>query len=323
MSSLLMRSLLTPSVCRPSSTTSAVAAATGRLVVLRPSRLPLPSLSSVLPVLPSRCASSSAALEKASRPAGASLITNRKDYTRITGIPVVPNAREVLLSLYEATIKKAKAYGVAAPCTVHCPPRSSSPTLGRPPHAVSSAAVCTQSNDYNAHVIKLCEYRHSLAEKETDVSAAPIHRALTESLAGHQPAMLMGASRVCVCASVWWDVCAQVAALEAAISCGQVEELIEQAEDEYDLVVAMNEDIRPWEADEEGDAAFTEYAPSFGQTKDDFVLTTSDEEELFKDLDKTLALGPTSDAAAPAEVTHSAPADGTTTASGNSPATKH
>jgi hypothetical protein len=81
-----------------------------------------------------------------------------------------------------------------------------------------------------------------------------------------------------------------VGAIEAAVACGQIEELIEQAEDEYDLCIAMNETIKPWEADPEGDAAFAEYHPSFGQTKADFDLNTADEADTFKEVDEQLGL---------------------------------
>ena len=81
-----------------------------------------------------------------------------------------------------------------------------------------------------------------------------------------------------------------MAAIEAAVSCGQIEELIEQAEDEYDLCVAMNETIKPWEADTEGDAAFAQYHPSFGQTQKDFDLALPDEADTFKEVDQELGL---------------------------------
>lgn len=127
----------------------------------------------------------------------------------MTGVPVVPNAREVLLSLYEETLRKVASYDV--------------------------------KDAYNAHLIQLVQYRQSIVQRESDVEA-----------------------------------------IEAAIGSGQIEELIEDAEEEFDLLVAMNESIRPWEADAEGDEAFTEYHPSMGQEKRHFVIEpTADEQKAF------------------------------------------
>ena len=141
--------------------------------------------------------------------APAQQVTNPKQTTWITGLPVVPNAREVLLSLYEETLRKVASYDVKDP--------------------------------YNAHLVQLVKYRQAIVQRESDVDA-----------------------------------------IEKAIGSGQIEELIEDAEDEFDLLVAMNETIRPWEADEEGDAAFKDYHPSFGQEKKHFVIEpTADEQKAF------------------------------------------
>ena len=96
--------------------------------------------------------------------------------------------------------------------------------------------------------------------------------------------------------------------IEAAVSCGQVEELVEQAEDEYDLLLSMNEVILPWEPDPEGDALFAEYHPSFGQTKKDFDLTLPDEAKTWGDVDSKLGLKPPVNAAAPPAETADTPA---------------
>jgi hypothetical protein len=95
----------------------------------------------------------------------------------------------------------------------------------------------------------------------------------------------------------------EVSAIEAAVSCGCIEELVEQAEDEYDLLLSMNEIIKPWEPDPEGDAVFADYAPSFGQTKKDFDFTLPDEAKTWGDVDTALGLKPPSTAAAPAAET--------------------
>jgi len=50
-----------------------------------------------------------------------------------------------------------------------------------------------------------------------------------------------------------------IAAIEKLVNCGQVEELIVQAEDELELLVTMNEDFRIWEADPEGDAEYAQW----------------------------------------------------------------
>ena len=149
--------------------------------------------------------------------APAQRVTNPKQTTWITGVPVVPNAREVLLSLYEETMRKVETYNVEEP--------------------------------YNAHLLQLVRYRQSIVQRESDVEA-----------------------------------------IEAAIGSGQIEELIEDAEDEFDLLVAMNEAIKPWEADVEGDEAFTEYHPSMGQEKSHFVVEpTAEEQKAFDSFEEQLS----------------------------------
>jgi len=192
------------------------------------SRTALPSLSRLVlsshrasPFLPLCSVHPVRGINQSSTPsprlAAARPVTNPKLTTFITGIDVIPNAREVLLSLYEETIKKAEAYG---------------------------------SNDFNDHCIQLCRYRHGLVSRETDV-----------------------------------------AAIEALVNCGQIEELVAQAEDQYDLLIAMNETIRPWEPDPDGDAAFADYHPSFGQTAADFSYTNlKDDAKIFQSIDAELGL---------------------------------
>lgn len=47
--------------------------------------------------------------------------------------------------------------------------------------------------------------------------------------------------------------------IEDKISCGLAEELINQAEDELELLVSMNENFRVWEEDPEADAEYAEW----------------------------------------------------------------
>ena len=189
----------------------------------------LPSLSALSPsifLVPVRTAvnapqmtrpsasSPPSSLKKSRSSAPAQRVTNPKKTTWITGLDVVPNAPEVLLSLYEETLRKVESYDV--------------------------------KDAYNAHLIQLVKYRQSIVQRESEVEA-----------------------------------------IEAAINCGQIEELIEQAEDEFDLLVAMNETIRPWEDDKEGDDAFTEYHPSYGQEKAHFIVEpTADEQKAFDAFDQ-------------------------------------
>ena len=158
----------------------------------------------------------------------------------------------------------------------HCPPHSppSPPLTAVPPSLLCSL----QDNEYNTQVIKLCKYRHGLAQKTTDVSASshpPLSHLPSPPSLPHLPPI---------------PLFSQVSVIESTISCGQIEELIEQAEDEFDLVVAMNETIKPWEADPEGDEAFAEYHPSFGETLADYDLTLPNEAETFKEVDQQLGL---------------------------------
>jgi NADH dehydrogenase (ubiquinone) 1 alpha subcomplex subunit 5 len=118
---------------------------------------------------------------------------NTKATTGIAGMPVVPNAREVLLSLYGKTLDVCHSY---------------------PEEHMS----------YNKHIIKLTEHRKGVVESTEDIQA-----------------------------------------IEDRIMCGQVEELIEQAEDELELLYAMNDEYKPWEADPEGDAEFAQWHPNFGE----------------------------------------------------------
>jgi len=108
-----------------------------------------------------------------------------KTTTGLVGLPVVPNAREVLVSLYNKTIRQAKAY---------------------------------DDVNYNQHIIKLSQHRLDVVEANEDIRT-----------------------------------------IEKHINSGQVEELIEQAEDELQLLITMNEDFRVWETDEEAAAEYAEW----------------------------------------------------------------
>merc|ERR1719491_1441477 len=89
-------------------------------------------------------------------------------------MPVIPNARDVLISLYNTTITKAQTYDDVG---------------------------------YNRLIISLCEHRKNIVNTAQTID----------------------------------DV-------EKQIDCGQIEEIIEQAEDELELLIDMNEkqDPKPW-----------------------------------------------------------------------------
>jgi len=146
-----------------------------------------------------------------------SKVTNHKQTTGLTGVPVVPNAREVLLSLYEETRSKALSY---------------------------------EQVPYNQHIIRLCDYRYKIVSENESVES-----------------------------------------IELKLSCGQIEELIEQAENEYDLLIAMNEEYRPWLPDIDGDALFKTYHPSFGQSeKDQLWQTWCPDDDIWEEVDQELGL---------------------------------
>ena len=64
-----------------------------------------------------------------------------------------------------------------------------------------------------------------------------------------------------------------VAFIEKRLWSGQIEELIEQAEDELDTIVLMNEEVKPWEKPAEAhQAQFDSFATQgFGQHPDAFA----------------------------------------------------
>jgi len=68
------------------------------------------------------------------------------------------------------------------------------------------------------------------------------------------------------------------AEIERRVWFGQIEQLIEQAEDELDLTVAMNEEVKPWEEN----AAFRSemdavVGPNFGETEEEVKRAASGE----------------------------------------------
>lgn len=67
----------------------------------------------------------------------------REFETRMVGLEVVPNAREVLISLYENTIQKAELYG---------------------------SMLDKKDNAYNEHVIRLCKSRLEVVQSTDDVA---------------------------------------------------------------------------------------------------------------------------------------------------------
>lgn len=134
---------------------------------------------------------------------------NTKEETGRTGLPVVVNARDVLISLYNKTIDKAKGY---------------------------------EDVGYNRLVIRLCEHRMNI------VQTAP-----------------------------------SIDAIEKQIECGHVEEIIEQAEDELELLVELNEnqDPKPWEDDPLSDVTFDDYTYPNGITEE---MVKNQQEESMDDL---------------------------------------
>lgn len=80
--------------------------------------------------------------------------------------------------------------------------------------------------------------------------------------------------------------------IEADTRCSAIEELIEEAEDEFDLLVAMNEVVKPWEADPESVELAKLYSPEFRETPEQHVKNwkPSDEESLFKEFDAIIGL---------------------------------
>jgi len=112
---------------------------------------------------------------------------NTKELTGLEGLPVIPNARDVLISIYNNTIEKAKSY---------------------------------ENVGYNRLIIRLCKFRMNIVKTARTIS----------------------------------DV-------EKQIRCGQIEELIDQAEDELELLVELNEhtDPKPWEESPLADETFDNY----------------------------------------------------------------
>jgi len=130
---------------------------------------------------------------------------------------VIPNAREVLLSLLEETRIKAESY---------------------------------ERVPYNDHIIRLCDYRYKIVKENESVEA-----------------------------------------IEAALSAGQIEELVSQAEDEYDLLIQMNEVLRPWTPAPETDAIFATFRQSFGQTEKYQVWQRwRPDDSIWEEVDKELGL---------------------------------
>jgi len=134
---------------------------------------------------------------------------NPKEETGRTGLPVVTNARDVLISLYNKTIEKAKSY---------------------------------EDVGYNRLVIRLCEHRMNIVETAPSIDM-----------------------------------------IEKQIECGHVEEIIEQAEDELELLIELNEnqDPKPWEEDPLSDVTFDDYTYPNGITEE---MVKNQQEESMDDL---------------------------------------
>lgn len=134
---------------------------------------------------------------------------------------MVPNAKEVLVALYEKTIRLAKAYDVMTRAHLWISniidTRVCLPTA-RDSKKIASLPILQAEIPYNQHIINLCQARLDVVNSTDDVKE-----------------------------------------IEDKISCGLAEELINQAEDELELLVSMNENFRVWEEDPEADAEYAEW----------------------------------------------------------------
>lgn len=119
------------------------------------------------------------------------LLRGNKTTTNVVGVPVVPNALEVLQSLYKTTLGAVEMYE---------------------PHG------------YNNIVTMLTEYRLKLVQESKDVE--DFEKKLGLNL--------------------------------------DVEEVIEQAEDELELLEAMNEKIKPWDKEDDDEEFEETYYPTMG-----------------------------------------------------------
>jgi len=101
--------------------------------------------------------------------------------------------------------------------------------------------------------------------KETLASIASYNAALGFEPAHNESVRRLSEHRLQVCQQN-----ESHAAIEKALWFGQIEELIQQAEDELDLLVTMNEEVKPWVEDPAMKAEVDELmSPRFGQTAED------------------------------------------------------
>ena len=87
--------------------------------------------------------------------------------------------------------------------------------------------------------------------------------------------------------------------IEKRIWYGQIEELVVQAEDEMDLLVVLNEDVKPWiDSAEETALYLKRQSPNFGETREQMLrgkplpLTPNEkaaEEAFWKPIDEEIA----------------------------------
>ena len=105
------------------------------------------------------------------------IFLSKKLSTDLAGVDVIPNAREVLISIYKKTIEMINDYGL-------------------------------EGKEWNKTVLNLTKHRLEVTEQFTDI----------------------------------FDI-------ERELQAGQIEEIVEQAEDEMELLIDINEKYKPWELD--------------------------------------------------------------------------
>lgn len=73
---------------------------------------------------------------------------------------------------------------------------------------------------------------------------------------------------------------------------GNIETMVEEAEDEYNLLVAMNEVMKPWGPDPLGEEQVKDYHADFGERPDQHVKNwaPTNEAETFNEFDEIIGL---------------------------------
>jgi hypothetical protein len=155
--------------------------------------------------------------------------------TRIAGLDVVPNGREVLIGLQKEILASIEQYNKALGVSVKRAQDLELLHRARCGMLIQSASCLLlpqfepACNEYSR---RFAAHRLQVAEEEDDVTA-----------------------------------------IESRLWSGQIEELIEQAENELDAVVLMNEEVKPWEKpDAEILKQYQQLAsPNFGQDPAQFA----------------------------------------------------